>query len=260
MPVVESEFDRVIRKDHIYAINKEAQQVADRIAEKHALPDKIVLKITARPQSTGTHIDYADWKIVIDYNALSVQKALIERRALRGLLAHEIMHMAQKLDGTEKEIIRLFTKSFRDRGLGKDRFELMKAMGMIAKDVFVNDALIGEGFSEELFKHYLILVHSRVKDNVLPFSELTTDRFDDFFIALLGLFPSYVPFLRNGDAEKGGIIKSSINWHFEDIPHELRAGVAGVEATLLGASLTEKGIEAFIESSLTWYSHLLSSS
>ncbi|MCK4326951.1 MAG: hypothetical protein KAW41_00565 [Candidatus Diapherotrites archaeon] len=259
MPVVESEFDRVISKDHIYVIEKAAQEAADRIAENHALPEKIVLKISARPQPAGTHIDYSDWKIVLDYNSMNLQKALIEKRALKGLLAHEIMHMAQKLDGTEKEVIRIFTKSFRERGLGRDRFEFMKALGMITKDIFVNDALIKEGFSGELFKHYLIVIHSRVKDNVLPFSELTQDRVDDFFIALAALFPAYVPFYRAQEGERGQIIKSSIEMHFADIPRELSACLDSMEAALLQASLTENGIEAFIESALACYSHLLSS-
>ena len=259
MPAVECEFDPVIRKDHVYLISKAAREAAEKIAGKHELPATITVKISARDQPMGTYINYSDWKIVIDYNSMAIQKALIERRALEGLLAHEIMHMAQKIDGTEQKIIDIFTKSFRKRGIGRDQFELMKAMGMVTKDIFVNDALIKEGFSGELFKHYLILVHSRVKDNVLPFTELTQERFDDFFIALIGLFPAYVPFFRAGEAERGEIIKSSIEMHFSDIPHELSACVHEMEGALLRASLEEKGIEAFIESALNCYSQLLSS-
>jgi len=259
MPVVECEADPAVKEEHANAIKKAAQGVADRIAKKHGLPERIVVKVTVRPQPTHAYIDYSNWKIVVHYNALTIQKALIEQRALRGLMAHEIMHLAQKLDGTEKEVIHLFTESFKRRGFGRDRFELMKALGMIAKDVFVNDALVAEGFSEELFKHYMIVVHSRVKDNVLPFSELTVDRFDDFFIALVALFPSYMPFQRGGDDEKAEVIKSSIKWHFKDLPREMGACVGSIEAALLDASLSESGIEGFIESALTCYSHLLNS-
>ena len=258
MTIIESEFDPLIDKNHLYIIDKIAQEVVDKISKKHSLPEKITLKITLRKQRSDAHIDYSDWKIVLDYNSMNVQKALIEQRALEGLIAHEVMHIAHKTEGTEDKIIELFTKEFKERGLGEDMFDLMTNLAMITKDVIVNDSLIEEGFADQLFKHYLIVIHSRTKWNVLPFGELSRAQLDDFFIALLGLFPAYASFFRKNEQEKGDLVKSSINRHFEDIPREISARMPEMEAALLQISLTQKSIHDFVESVLGCYSALLS--
>lgn len=258
MVLVESEFDPMTKKDHVYVINKLAQRIADKIEKKHELPERIVIKVSAREQQADAYISYEDWKIVIDYNSMNIQKELIEQRALEGLLAHEIMHIAQKIDGTEETIIKLFTKEFKARGFGEDMFEMMKSLGMIVKDVFVNDALVDEGFSDQLLKHYSIVIHSRVRENVLPFGELSGHALENFFIALVGLFPSYASFYRKEDKIRGELIKKGIKWHFDDFPREIRVHIEGTEAALLQLSLTEKGINEFIDEVLICYSKLLS--
>jgi len=258
MVVVESEFSPSISKDHIYIINRVASRAAEKIAKKHRLPERIVLKITARPQPSDAYIDYSNWKIVVDYSSMNIQKELIEQKALEGLLAHELMHMAQKLDGTEEKIIRFFSAEFKSRGFGEEMFEMMETLGMVVKDIFANDALIGEGFSDALFKHYQIVIHSRPRQMALPFGELSGRQIENSFLALVGLFPAYASFYRTGKKQRAELIKSAINWHFSDFPNEMRVLLEDIESALLEVELTQKGIHNFVESVLRCYS-LLSS-
>ncbi len=258
MAVVESEAGPSVEKDGAYIIIRAATHAAQRIEASHPLPTRIIVKITTRPQRSDAHISYSNWKIVIDYNSMNIQKGLIDQKALEGLLAHEIMHMAQKLDGTEDKIIQLFSREFKARGFGKEMLSMMVELGMVVKDVFVNDALIQEGFGDALFRHYQIVIQSRLKHMGLPFEELSGKQIKSDFLALVGLFPSYASFYRNGKRQKGELIKSMISWHFSDFPEEISTLLKGIEASLLAVSLTQEGIHAFISEVLGCYS-LLSS-
>ena len=135
---------------------------------------------------------------------------------------------------------------------------MMETLGMVVKDIFANDALIAEGFGDALFKHYQIVIHSKLKQSGRPFGELSGRQIENDFLALVGLFPSYASFYRKGDRQKAGLIKASISWHFSDFPKEITALLEGIESSLLEVELTQKGIHGFVESVLRCYS-LLSS-
>jgi len=153
--------------------------------------------------------------IMIDAN-----KKIFKRRnyaAIKGLFAHELMNLMNKLDGivdeleseSERAASNIFSllakhkevKPFTREGLLSSLIRVTTSTLLIIKDVLANTRAMSFGFDDELYENYKISLEG-VKEEI-KFTEedvlngLKKDRrhtLDDAFLAYLGLNISWITF------------------------------------------------------------------
>jgi hypothetical protein len=153
--------------------------------------------------------------IMLDAN----EREFTERNycAIKGLFAHELMHLINKLDGIEDEledateiasryIFFLLAKHkdvnpFTRDGLLSSLIRVTTTSLLFIKDILANTRAMSFGFDDELFEHYKITLEGTQKE--IKFTEkeiikiLKRDRkhaLDDAFLAYLGLNTSWITF------------------------------------------------------------------
>lgn len=152
--------------------------------------------------------------------------------ALRGLLAHELMHTVQRdgeleekvEDGAkryEQEMIDSLTDSgLTDEEMNRFIHTVFQTAIYTLKDIFTNTALIEQGFVEELEAYYH---HMLGLENFCPMpdfygAEASVDDIQDAITFELGILPAWLPF-KALDRERSNRIRERIEECYEkDIP------------------------------------------
>ena len=153
--------------------------------------------------------------IMIDAN----EKIFKQRnyKAIRGLIAHELMHIMDKLQGIEKKLEEDAERSVKNvfcllashkdvKPFTRDRLlssfvRITSSALLFIKDILANTRAMSFGFDEEIYENYRIELESVRKE--IKFTEegilkmLKQNRkhvLDDAFLAYLGLNVSWIPF------------------------------------------------------------------
>lgn len=130
--------------------------------------------------------------------------------ALKGLLAHELMHIVHRHSGVEQEI-QDTAKTFADGAvnrlaeIGLSNRDVRAFIGTVfatmifaLKDIYANTDLIDQGFTEELEEYYYHMLGIEDYCRVPEFygEEATYDEVLDAIAFELGLLPAWLPFNR----------------------------------------------------------------
>lgn len=204
----------------------DCQQLLDRVAVEDET------KFLENCQSAQTSISYRanDQEFIL----LKADKEFItsNKSALRGLIAHELMHTVQRRKGIEKEIEEA-ARSYQDdaiqqlQELGLDNAQVTRFIRTVfqtaifsLKDIYANTDLIRESFAADLEEYYY---HMLGIEQYCPAPEFYGEEAEpaevqDALSFELGLLPAWLPFeaLNHSEADK---IRHRIEECYEkDIP------------------------------------------
>lgn len=153
-------------------------------------------------------------------------------KALRGLLAHELMHVIHRRSGVEEEIQEASKKyadrmvhELRDLNLTDD--EISRFISTVfataifcLKDIYANTDLIEQSFTAELEEYYYHMLGLEGYCRVPAFyrEEVTLDEVENALAFELGLIPAWLPF-QELDRDASNDIQERIRECYErDIP------------------------------------------
>lgn len=150
-----------------------------------------------------------------------------EQRALKGLYAHELMHVLHRRQGTEKKIEKAAFNSVKDyihqlsqltstERARKIMVSVMKTAVFALKDLLVNKSLLELSFRQPLESYYR---HLLVKADYCPMPDFygREEELDEIVEAIefeLELLPSWLPFEQAGRASED-LIKEKIEECYE---------------------------------------------
>ncbi|MDY6789050.1 MAG: hypothetical protein SVV03_03740 [Candidatus Nanohaloarchaea archaeon] len=165
-----------------------------------------------------------------EFIALIVDKPFLQEngQALRGLVAHELMHTLQRYRGIEDQIENAahartdsIVKKFEEIGFSQEdalKFikEVLSNAVFCLKDIFSNTELVKQGFSKDLSEYYY---HMLDVGNYCPLPEFygEEEEFDEILKAIafdLQLIPTWLPF-ETLDQKRAKEIKSRIKDCYE---------------------------------------------
>lgn len=151
---------------------------------------------------------------------LNAQEKIFKRRnykAIRGLFAHELMHLLNKLDGIEDEledeaevatnnIFPLLEKHKEKEPFTRERFlgsliRITSTTLLFIKDILANSRAMSFGFDEDLYENYRVSLQG-VKENIRITEKQVIDALnhdkkhilDNAFLAYVGLNTSWITF------------------------------------------------------------------
>jgi len=138
-------------------------------------------------------------------------------KAIKGLLAHELMHIMDKLEGTDEKLENVAEKSAKNifcflakhkekEPFTRDRLlasliRITTSMILFIKDILANTRAMSFGFDDELYENYKISLENVREEirftekNIVKMLKKNKKHFlDDAFLAYLGLNVSWIPF------------------------------------------------------------------
>jgi len=151
---------------------------------------------------------------------LSANQTIFKKRnhaAIKGLFAHELMHLLDKLDGIDeklqeetemvgKNIFFYLEKHKPVKPFTKDRLlvsflRVMSTISMLIKDVLANTRAMSFGYDMDIYKNYEAtltgiknLVNFNEKNIIKALKKDKKHVLDDAFLTYLGLNVSWIPF------------------------------------------------------------------
>jgi len=188
--------------------------------------DKFISRLMPETTSFSWGYESIEFIFIIfdhtDYHLLDSQPALI------GLLIHEIIHGIQRQRGLEDDLQRSLLLSFdlfeelalliKPPNYPKNKIlEMMKLIGenslFVLKDIYSNREVIERGYASEVLSYYQKLFKINEESGTISFLEIkitessknveiNIDDFQQAFLILLTLIPSWLPFLLVGDADE----------------------------------------------------------
>lgn len=126
------------------------------------------------------YMDPENTYLILNTKEISFKDFFAATHPLKGLLVHELMHIVLRARGLDSGISQLFVQNWKHvvkylaklrkiKSLDLSRKQHLNALminlstlGLVLKDVYVNDAVISLGFDDELFSHYKDLVQHKL--------------------------------------------------------------------------------------------------
>lgn len=201
-----------------------------RVVDELPITDETTFKETCRDAATSVSYRAAGEEIIV----IKADKPFIteDAAALRGLLAHELMHVVHRHDGTEEAIQNVAKQhtqdiiaDLQDHGLTDQ--EIGHFIGttyataiFCLKDIYANTDLIEQGFTADLEAYYENMIGLDEYCKVPDFygREATVEDVANAMAFELGLLPAWLPFYTL-DREASNSIRRRIKDCYErDLP------------------------------------------
>lgn len=191
------------------------------------------------------YIDEQSTFLIINVRDITIYDKNKTTASLEGLLAHELMHIVKRREGLDSYISQEFVKNWKIvqkyvvkmrkfGGIFLSKKQILNALminlstlGLVIKDIYVNDEVISQGFDDELYAHYSSVVSRELKS--LPFHSDTLfakikngdiTSLNVVYRIFLGYSIIWIPFKRAGD-KRYIELKKQIDEKFSILPESI---------------------------------------